>query len=79
MFRAIVSYFKVLRHKLEHCRWSTIAIGYRLIESYQPTRKRLSIDLLEINLIERYAVVHVFLKGKGVANICIYMYKEIDR
>ena len=65
--------------------WSTIAIGYRLIESYQPTGERLSIDLLEMNLIERYAVEagvgggHVFLKGRGVANIFIYMYKEIDR
>ena len=37
-----------------------------------------------MNLIERYAVEarvwgHVFLKGSGVANIFIYMYKEIDR
>ena len=64
--------------------YDTIAIGYRLIESYQPTRERLSIDLLEMNLIERYAVEagvrwHVFLKVKGVANIFIYIYKEIDR
>ena len=35
---------------------NTIAIVYRLIESYQPTGQRLSINLLEMNLIERYAV-----------------------
>ena len=50
--------------------WSTISIGYRLIESYQLAGERLSINLLEIYLIERNAVEagvggHVFLKGRG--------------
>ena len=54
---SIVRYSNVLPHKLEHCQGGAHLLWgcYSLIESFQPKWKRLSIDLLEINIIERYA------------------------
>ena len=53
---------------------STISIGYRLIESYQPTGKRLSIEFVRKTCRGGCSGGHIFLKGRGVANIFIYMY-----
>ena len=52
--------------------WSTIALGYRRIESDQPKWEKVSIDLVEINMIDRYASeAGVFSRGEREDNICI--------
>ena len=53
--------------------WSTIALGYRRIESDQPKWEKVSIDLVEINMIDRYASeAGVFSRGEREDNIYVY-------